>query len=167
MKLQLFFSLSHTVKVLQEKGICVVSHSNFVVIREKYTYNLFQSGHLNVSGVSGFKPIWDAVANILQIIPGATRISAVKIDNISATSWIPHQIDLRKLLHKIEPSVSCSLNTTLFPGLFAKTKCGTVIIFRSGKLVIVGCKSIRQMSFTMGQVWGALFSEDVIITDEQ
>jgi TATA-box binding protein (TBP) (component of TFIID and TFIIIB) len=79
------------------------------------------------------------------------NIVSVKIDNIIATTDTYQQINLRKLLKDQNFKIK-KYNNEIFPGLFAKFKKGTAIIFHSGKVVIVGCKKLHHIPWIIQQI---------------
>jgi len=62
-----------------------------------------------------------------------------QVDNIMATFSFPHSLSLQNLAINQFHNVA-KYNCETFPGLFIKYKEGTVILFHSGKVVIVGCR---------------------------
>ena len=76
-----------------------------------------------------------------------------KVDNIIATDDFHQHLNLKEIAQrKIFEKVK--YNSEQFPGLFIKFNTGTVILFHSGKIVIVGCK-------TQQEVWKL---SDLVIT---
>lgn len=78
-----------------------------------------------VLGVEGFKP-------------------QVQIENIVATVILEHELDLQFIESKIE---DVEYNPDRFPGLIYRLQVPkvTALIFKSGKMVVTGAKSINQL----------------------
>ena len=68
----------------------------------------------------------------------------IKVDNIIATLNIQKPIDLVSVCEK-KLFESIKYNNEKFPGLFVKFKEGTAILFHSGKIVLVGCKTKKDL----------------------
>lgn len=139
--------LNNANKLLQLQGISVKTFLNYITFTNKFSYVLFKSSsngtnHVNVTKIKDTSNIHEALAILQDCLN--TGVISHKIDNIIATHNGPQMIDLQCL---IRGSVfhRTKYNPERFPGLFVKCEGGTAIIFHSGKVVIVGCKSIEQL----------------------
>lgn len=115
--------------------------SSYFILKSKYTYTIYhKSNIINITGIPGFDAIELAIKHLTTItgIPyDSTRL--VKVDNTTASGQFLHKLDLASLYkcgHKVR------YNPSLFPGAFLTLPNGiTTILFKSGRYIIVGCKS--------------------------
>ena len=128
---------------LASSGISLKHFSNYITFQHTYTYIVFKNSkdltnHVNITKLKSESEIEKALYLLTNLI--GCHVINWKIDNIIATSSLQKKLDLTQIaIQKIFPRVK--YNSEQFPGLFAKFDCGTVILFHSGKIVIVGCKN--------------------------
>jgi len=139
--------LRETSERLVEQNITVKTYLNYITFHHKFSFVLFKqskcgTNHVNVTKIKDYSHVHEAIAT-LKVVSGAEILSH-RIDNIIATHSCPHSINLSDLI--TQNAFECmKYNPESFPGLFVKSDVGTVIIFHSGKLVIVGCKNLDQV----------------------
>lgn len=136
--------------------------NNFVIIRvSKIVFTIFhKSGHVNVSGVRDFSKIEEAlrIFNDLfktevtekKIIIDNTTSSGSLFDSSTSEAAYSKRIDLRELKRRVDllgsEDISLSLRPHFFPGaVFRRRGKGTLIIFATGKFIIVGAKNRLQV----------------------
>lgn len=146
--------LDNVISKLKKKNINVKSYSNFISFQHKFTYVLFKSGqkltnHINITQIANVPKIKKSISHLSKLLK--CHILSVKIDNIIATTDTYRKINLRKLLKDQNFEIK-KYNNEIFPGLFAKFKKGTAIIFHSGKVVIVGCKKLKHIKWIIQQI---------------
>lgn len=109
------------------------------------------SGHVNICGIKYMSDIQDRV-RVFLLLFSMTKCSSpinVKIDNISANGYFSRPIFqnisvIKDFANTINGSVSFPQGR--FPGITVRTKFGTIIIFQSGKINVVGLKSVKSIS---------------------
>lgn len=133
----------------KQNGNMIIIKSDFVlcIIEKKLKPGLrTQSGrqiHVNLSGVKNFNDLklkLDFLKNIF--LKKKYELKYQKVDNISANFSLANKINLRDLYEKTQ---NCKYNTERFPGLFLKLENSTAVIFNSGKVNILGCKTESQV----------------------
>lgn len=127
--------------------VLVKKYLNYITFQNKFSYVLFKgskdrTNHVNITKIKDISYI-DEALSILQKSLNATIVS-YRIDNIIATHNGPQMIDLQSLINR-NVFNQTKYNPERFPGLFVKCETGTAIIFHSGKIVIVGCRSLQQI----------------------
>lgn len=132
----------------------IKKYDNFSVFKIKYTYVAFKTNkhgenHINITNIPAIDLIQDAINILCDIIP--ICVQSYKIDNIIATYSMPKTINLH-LLCEQKVFKNIKYNNEKFPGLFIKEKCGTIIVFHSGKIVYVGCKTQEDIKWLHYQV---------------
>lgn len=149
---QLF--LDTVYKHLFEKGLVCQNFNNFLVVKSKYTYIIFKTNknnenHINITKI----PSIELISEAIQIIKDLTLCFVISqtIDNIIATTNTNKRLNLKEIIlnnkfHKVK------YNNEKFPGLFIKFDRGTAIIFHSGKIVIVGLKSVKEIECLLQQI---------------
>lgn len=132
---------------LVAQNIVCKQYNNFLVVKSAFTYIIFKTNkncenHINITKIPTVKNIVDAVT-LLQILTNC-QVTSQKIDNIIATTKHKSKLCLRDIIEK-KAFHTIKYNNEKFPGLFLKFEEGTAILFHSGKIVIVGCKSIENI----------------------
>ncbi len=136
--------LNNAIIQLQKKGIATKTYSNFLTFKlHLYTYVVFKKGrtkhtHINITQIPSLKLINNAIEIVKQCLE--CKVLYFTIDNIIATSDLKKPICLIDIINK-KSFDKIKYNNEIFPGLFIKFHNGTVILFHSGKIVIVGCKN--------------------------
>lgn len=131
-------------ETLQKSLITYKKYHNYIVFKvSKFHCVLFKenikndSNHLNVTKINFFSEISVIRSQIESLF--SCSIKSEHIDNIMATSQYKQVLDLNFLARNSLCNIA-KYNPETFPGLFIKFKEGTMILFHSGKIVIVGCK---------------------------
>ena len=132
-------------------GDRVKTHRNFIVLRLKYVYIIFQSsGYVNVTKLSNLLDIKEC----LKEFENVTRIceySKFRIHNIHAFGKLKQSLNLHQyhqcIGHKARSEdIQVSFNPSLFHGLKIKVKdLGTFILFQSGNYSLLGARSIGKL----------------------
>ena len=133
-------------------------HNNFLVVKSKFTFIIFKpkfecithTNHVNITKIPNLSCINDAVKEIERLMNCETF--NLTVDNISATSKHPMKLNLLQIV--IDNKFGyIKYNNQAFPGLFLKFRSGTAIIFHSGKLNIVGCKSEEDVKWILKEIF--------------
>lgn len=148
-------SLDSVEKKIEKKSLFYKRYNNFIVIKDNFVYTIFRPGknklnHINVTKIKSIDDIDKAIENLnffgLSIIK-----SSLNIDNITGSFNLKKEVYLKKVIEIIQEdeqfrTIKVSYNNEKFPGLFLKVKeIGTIIIFYSGKVVFVGCKTLTNL----------------------
>jgi len=140
-------SLDIVVKRLQRKKIAFKNFGNFITFNNDFSYVIFRPSsngltHINITKVPKLgSPINKSLSNLSRLLKRA--IVSYKVDNIIATSDLRKKISLHEIAKK--KNIDVLYNSERFPGLFLKFNEGTTILYHSGKVVIVGCKTVRRI----------------------
>ena len=129
---------------------------NFYIIRDqkvkKRVYTLFKSGHVNITGIQNFENIKDALDRFSLLFGETVNSSQVKINNSTASGHLNTKeksfISLKRFKDLIDrqPDGTFNFRPHLFPGaIFRRPGRSTIIIFPSGKYIIVGGKDKIQV----------------------
>ena len=107
--------------------------------------------HVNITRIISLLEIERAIHLLQNLID--CQVFGKKIDNIIATSGLNRQINLEKIFFESENSdFRLKYNREKFPGIFLKSKFGTLILFHSGKIVILGCKKESDIRWLISQI---------------
>lgn len=152
------FSLHSVISILRKNKIEFSRFPNFITFNYKYTYIWFKTGgnnlnHINVTKIPKLSKINQSVSRIKNLFK--CKVLSVVVDNIIATSDLCETVNLRSIIkkkcfHKVK------YNCERFPGLFLKFSTGTIILFHSGKIVIVGCKNKNDIKCLIFKVAAAI-----------
>lgn len=147
--------LNNALEKLRSLSIPTKIYGNFISFKaQNYTYILFKKGkkdynHINITQIANFSSIAQAI-DILESILDCC-VSDYIIDNIIATSDLHRKISLEKIITNGH-FTNIKYNNEVFPGLFIKFLMGTVILFHTGKLVIVGCKNQSSLEWILQNI---------------
>ena len=134
--------------IAEKRLTTVVQKRNIVIINDIYSITIFKKlsnkYHINVTGIRSLSLISSVVDWLINSYCKRTDFQLIRyqIDNITATFDIGFSISLHSLAHAYNSS---RYNPERFPGLHYKTDWGTAIVFKSGKVNIVGCKSENEI----------------------
>lgn len=139
--------LNIAINSLTLQNIPVKKYLNYVTFQEQFSYVVFKTSkngtnHVNVTKIKSINEINEAIAALQKYLD--ITVVSHKIDNIIATHEWPQMVDLQCIVRK-RVFHQTKYNPERFPGLFVKCNFGTIIIFHSGKLVIVGCKNLDEI----------------------
>jgi TATA-box binding protein (TBP) (component of TFIID and TFIIIB) len=128
---------------------------NFIVLKLKYTYIIFKKNknsenHINITKIPTIADICEAI-EIIREFTGAL-IKYKKVDNIIATTFLNKALDLNDICKKGNFK-SIKYNNEKFPGLFIKLAQGTIILFHSGKVVVVGAKTEHDIQCLIANIY--------------
>ena len=106
--------------------------------------------HVNLTGIRDFQILRQELQYIkILLIPDNWEKVSFKIDNICSSLSFPSKIKLKKLS---EIYLTARYNIVRFPAVFIKSKFGTVVVFESGKVNILGCKTFSEIKITWSQI---------------
>ena len=147
-------------KCVIENLICK-RKNNFLIIKDNFIYTLFlpsknKTNHVNITKIPNTNSIALATNFLSEKLNLDICEGSWKIDNITATLDLGTKISILKLLNNHSQfhnywkgTFAFSYCNEKFPGLFikvkSKEKLGTIIIFSTGKVVFVGCKSVEDI----------------------
>ena len=146
-----------TSKQFFTKHKCVCSkrkkaHYNFCVIKDKFTYIFFHSGHINVCKLRKPEDLEQSVSLLLQLLAFNKNdiIKKITIDNITIKgNFNCPFIPLNKLFNhlKTQNYQYFHYDSLLFPAfyIYFKNIKGKVLLFRSGRFSIVGLKKTEDL----------------------
>jgi len=145
--------LNNVIKKLQEKNIEHREYLNFVTFKSKFSYVLFKPSknlttHINISSIKNKRDIKKSVWFLKYNL--AVVVLSLRIDNIVSTKIIGKSINLQEIIRQ-KVFVNARYNPEHFPGLFVKFNKGTIILFHSGKVVIVGCRTYQDIKWIAHQ----------------
>jgi TATA-box binding protein (TBP) (component of TFIID and TFIIIB) len=136
-------------KILKIKDVTV--HKNMLTLRDSYTYVIFpESGFVNICGIKSF----DDVPNVIDKMCKDFSLDKTKlrceitIDNVCASGDFKREIELCCLQEKIYCNKGFTVykNQNYSPSAICKsTSFGTILVFSSGKYIIVGAKTLQDV----------------------
>jgi len=115
-------------------------------IREpKSTALVFKSGKLVVTGTKSQEEARHAARKFGRVIikVGYTqaRFKDFRVENLVSTFNVPFPIHLERLYKSLPSTLHSQYEPEVFPGLICRVPGGTLLIFVSGKCVMIGMKS--------------------------
>lgn len=140
-----FFECGNILSVKYKFKLCIIQKK----INSNTSDRVFL--HVNITGIKNFKSLKIDLGNVQKtLIPKTWELKEFKIDNICSSFSFPYKIFLKKLSSDYTDS---RYNIERFPAVFLKTQFGTAAVFESGKINIIGCKSVLEII----TVWSHIF----------
>ena len=140
---------------LSSKGYNCRAYQNFLVIKTEFTFIIFKTNskgenHINITKI----PNLSFIKKAIEIIERLTfcQVKSNTIDNIIATTSVSYNLNLNKIVEERKFS-KIKYNNEKFPGLFLKFEKATAILFHSGKIVIVGSKSEKNIECLITKIF--------------
>jgi TATA-box binding protein (TBP) (component of TFIID and TFIIIB) len=147
-------SLDSVKKNLENSNIAYKTYNNYIVTKNLFTYIIFKKNinnieninHVNITNIQSLELLDKAINNIQQFDCNIELLS-YKIDNITVSKNFFRSFSIYCLISKIPSEIKITYNSETFPGVFLKfpNKEGTAIIFHTGKCVILGCKTVKNI----------------------
>ena len=135
-------------------------------------YQIFNSGHVNITGLKKSEDIGSSIRELLSILqlPKNSAVS-YRIDNMHASGvlnlhtknfTLKHICDSLDRVKKQCDILSVRFEPTRFPGVFIKflteeSRRATVILFNSRKFVMVGLKEIADINIIHNKLEESIF----------
>ena len=143
-------------KISSTQNSVTKQRSNFFVLRCKFVYIIFYTGHVNITGARDFDQVETAKCELIRIISNSLiSINKTVIDNICLSGSLNTSFDLitfADYLRSIDRDFC--FNPRRFPGLSVTSierESGTFLIFASGKFVLVGVKNESEIK--QSKIW--------------
>lgn len=138
-------------------SLVTLKKSNFFVLRDKFVYIIFYTGHINITGIKAFHEINQSKGEIKAHLN--LDIGEPRIDNITLSGSVKGKVNLFSFSSILQQNrLDFGFNPHKFPGLnFRPTSCpGTVVLFSSGKFILVGIKCQANITRVIDE-FGRLF----------
>lgn len=159
--------LSCTINLLDEKTISLNKeveksfHGNFTVVRKKYIYTIFKRRenrddyHVNITKVPSTSQIETSIEELSNIITNSFIVQSYKIDNMTCSFDAGCHIPLMGVFDDLKKESFVKrirFNPERFPGMFVTFESNTILLFSSGKMVIIGAKNIHSVEDNVGKI---------------
>ena len=138
--------LDIAIEKLTAKKVSYKNHGNFISFTHIFSFVLFKPSkngqtHVNVTKVPQFKKHIKKSLLVIEKLM-CRKVINFTVDNIIATTDLEKKVNLEEITKQRKNIV---YNSERFPGLFIKFTQGTSIVYHSGKIVIVGCKTVHRL----------------------
>lgn len=148
-----FKTQKQNVKKLLSLKVITKRTSCFVFKLKHFTYVVYNGGHVNITGIKNLKRVHKSVKTLFK-----TKITShsccYSIDNITATGKLKNKLygKFSKILqqHENNPYYLIKYSPEAFPGAalkFYHYDGGTIVIFPSGKFIVVGCRTTETIDY--------------------
>jgi len=111
----------------------------------KSTALVFKSGKLVVTGTKSEEEAKHAARKfgrvIIKVGYQEARFKEFHVENLVSTFTVPFPIHLEQLYKDLPPTMHSQYEPEVFPGLIFRAPTGTLLIFVSGKCVMIGMKT--------------------------
>ena len=152
-------SLKTVIEHLKVNAIEFQVKNNYIVINYKYSFVLFkpknkQIRHVNVTKIPNLEEIDTAVDVFENKIFNnlGVHINKIIVDNLTAVYNTGKSIYLPDIIKNKKDHFIIKYNNEKFPGMFVKFDVGTLIIFHTGKIIAVGCKTLDQLKYLFDEL---------------
>lgn len=130
--------------IVNKRKIKIKKTANITVIKDKYIFCIFEKKdktvHFNVTKIKSISDIFNFLFFFSQnYFSYNTTLLSLKVDNITSSFNIKKPILFKQL--KLT-NQKFNFNPERFSGFFIKYTEGTAVLFQSGKINIIGCKTV-------------------------
>src|SRR6266404_1122514 len=149
-------------------NVCCAALANNVVVRGRFTFIIFKSkeckdkknnndtlSHTNITKIKNLSEVTEALDLFSSIFHRC--IINYTVDNIIATSKLNRRLNLYNISQQVNTLKSklnnkhivlkfLKYNNERFPGLTLRFNIGTLLLFHSGSIVILGAKTETDIS---------------------
>ena len=124
--------------------------SNFTVVRKKYVYTIFKTRnndktyHVNITKVPSREDIEISLSKLTDIISNRFYVKTWKINNLTCSFRADFEIPLLDVFEKLQKKSfvkKMRFNPERFPGMFVSLEANTILIFSTGRMIIIGAKT--------------------------
>lgn len=130
-------------RIFNRGHLVVYDNSTFTFFKKGP--NLYQDQHCNITKVNHSK-IQNAIEDLAWLINKKPNQIFYTVDNITASADLGRRLSLREFIAENEDLEDYIQYTPeRFPGLFVRGKKGKAILFKSGKIVVIGVKSEKEL----------------------
>jgi Transcription factor TFIID (or TATA-binding protein, TBP) len=139
------------IKITNKRNISSKKNANIIIIKDKYVLCIFEKKdktvHFNVTKIISIPDIFNFLFFFSrEYFSYECVLLSLKIDNITASFNLKKKINFGNIALY---NLNHTFNSERFAGLFIKLSKGTVIVFRNGKINIVGCKTVNDVK----EIW--------------
>ena len=133
------------------RDIFIKKYNNFNVIRNKYAYIIFTKSknqtkkfHVNITKIPSFDHVTKAIEELKNIIENPFSVEQISIENITCLYILNKEINLIEIFKNVLSSnfskdiIHVRYNPEKFPGMFIKLRKCSILLFSSGKMVVIG-----------------------------
>lgn len=139
--------------------------SNFTVVRKKYVYIIFkrrkisEGYHVNITKVPSTAQIQASIDELSNIITNKFVVKSYKIENLTCSFDVGFNIPLMDVFDRVEKKSyvkKARFNPERFPGMFVTFESSTVLLFSSGKMVIIGANTFDSVDHSLKLIMSCL-----------
>lgn len=135
--------------VIRDSDLVDNTQNNHIIRADNYTFTCYRKNpeKIHVTGVKNFGSIRPMLEYLSERIncPYFILSNGLCVNNSTWHFSLKNEIDLPSLCskHKTSGIKKWKFNPGTFPAFILKTELGSAVIFNSGKINILGCKSQR------------------------
>ena len=140
--------LTHFFDIAAKRNVYCALKRNILIIKDNFSITVFKkvenNYHFNISGIKTIGGLDTAIDWLTKTYCNKTDFCLIsyRIDNITAAFDVKRFLNLNLLATNIRHS---SYNPERFHALYIKNTKGTIVVFQTGKINIVGSKSIENV----------------------
>ena len=151
------------------KEVNAKQFSNFTVVRHKYVYVIFRkkknkkrrqhSYHVNITKVPSTAQIESAIVELSNVIASDFVVKSCRVENLTCSSDIGFAVPLLDAFDQLKEKSfvrKLRFNPERFPGMFVTLESNTVLLFSSGKIVIIGANNQDSVKLSIGLIKSVL-----------
>ena len=151
-KLSCKIVLTKSDRISFNMGNSVKKYDNFTVVKNKYVYIVFTKSrlmrqfHVNITKIPSMEHVPRAMEELKQIINEDFFVKEYRVENLTCLHNLNMDFNLAQIFQIYEQKyvdeiLKMRYNPEKFPGMFITLKNCTVLLFSSGKIVVIGAAS--------------------------
>ena len=140
--------ITHFYNLASDRNVSYITKRNILVIKDVLSITVFKKKqnqyHLNITGIKCINDLDKTLVWVTKTycVKPDFRLISSNIDNITSSFDVKQNLSLHALASTINKS---SYNPERFHALYFKHNKGTIVVFQSGKINIVGCKTVENI----------------------
>ena len=133
------------------------------MVKKTYVYTIFKSRrnpksyHVNITKIPRKEEIRSSIEELNSVITNDFVVTSYKVENLTYSLDVGYALPLMDIFERIKrKSVDIvrkiRFNPERFPGMFVTFESSTILVFSSGKMVIIGANTTEKMRHGLNSI---------------
>ena len=124
------------------------------MVKKTYVYIIFKSRrnsksyHVNITKIPRTEEIQPSIEELNSVITNDFVVTSYKVENLTYSLDVGYALPLMDIFELIKRESivrKIRFNPERFPGMFVTLESSTILVFSSGKMVIIGVNTAEKM----------------------
>ena len=133
------------------------------MVKKTYVYIIFKSRrnsksyHVNITKIPRTEEIRPSIEELNSVITNDFIVTSYRVENLTYSLDVGYALPLMDVFELIKRKNAdivkkVRFNPERFPGMFVTLESGTVLVFSSGKMVIIGANTSEKMRSSLNSI---------------